>query len=400
MIFCKIVKLPKYLALPTSMGTLPQLWDKPKSFQSALMRKFLEIMRLSFTWTLGQLGGTSRPSVGIASIQKNQKTSPPTILGKTKQKILALQITWGVERHPFHPLPILKNAEARELTDYSSETLRVALFEAMVSPTAASVLGAFVFMVLCNILATKKFFGGKYNKELSDENPTYLSPDGKTFAVWGFIYLLETVLAITQLFPSEATDELFDQECPLTGLTVRQRLIMAFLANGVWLPVFNNERFWTAMVIILMYLGLLLSIYSDVNTETTHGIYQYVCFASGIAMNCSWVVIASCVSSFLCLGRVGWRDENGVAGSANAAVLVVLLVTGIACERAITKCDLPWAGVAAWALMGIYRMQTVPDRIRFPLGAMNAKLGGVAQVCSYMILVAMLCGGLYFSLST
>ena len=44
-----------------------------------------------------------------------------------------------------------------------------------------------------NVLASKKFFGGKDNKELSDENPTYLTPDGKTFAVWGMIYLLEMV---------------------------------------------------------------------------------------------------------------------------------------------------------------------------------------------------------------
>lgn len=257
---------------------------------------------------------------------------------------------------------------------------------------AAAVAGAFVFMVVCNVLATKKFFGGKDNKELSDENPTYLSPDGKTFAVWGVIYLLETVLAIAQLFPSETTDALFDRHCPLTGLTVRERLVLAFVANGVWLPVFNNERFWSAMVIIVIYLGLLLSIYTDVNTETTHGIYQYMCFASGITMNCSWVVVATCVSGFLCLGKLGWQDETGVAGSVNAAVLVVLLVAGIACQRAVAKCDLAWAGVAAWALMGIYRMQTVPDKVRFPLGAMSSKLGGAAQACSYLVLFAMVLG--------
>jgi len=37
-------------------------------------------------------------------------------------------------------------------------------------------------------------------------------------------------------------------------------------------------------------------------------------------------------------------------------------VTLVACFRAVTSCDLPWAFVAAWALMGIYRMQTVPDK--------------------------------------
>lgn len=48
------------------------------------------------------------------------------------------------------------------------------------------------------------------------------------------------VLAIAQLFPSEASDVL-EQRCPITGLDVRERLVLAFVANGVWLPVFNNE---------------------------------------------------------------------------------------------------------------------------------------------------------------
>ena len=67
---------------------------------------------------------------------------------------------------------------------------------------AAAVAGAFVFMVVCNVLATKKFFGGKGQQGICPiENPTYLSPDGKTFAVWGVIYLLETVLAIASAIP-------------------------------------------------------------------------------------------------------------------------------------------------------------------------------------------------------
>ncbi len=44
-------------------------------------------------------------------------------------------------------------------------------------------------------------------------------------------------------------------------------------------------------------------------------------------MNCSWVVVATCVSGFLCLGRLGWKDQHNVAGSVVGAGLVILLVT-------------------------------------------------------------------------
>ena len=259
----------------------------------------------------------------------------------------------------------------------------------MTSHGAYGVLGAFIFMVLCNILASKKFFGGKDNKQLSDENPTYLTPDGKTFAVWGMIYLLEMVFVISQVFSDESTAMVLDRRCPLTGLDVRTRVVLAFMTNGVWLPVFNNERFWSAFVIIAIYLGLLVSIYTDLNTTTIHGLSEYICFAAGLTMNCSWVVVAICVSGFVCLGRLGWKDQQNVAGSVAGAGLVILLVTLVACFRAVTSCDLPWAFVAAWALMGIYRMQTVPDKVRFPLSAMSSNLGNFSRGCSYLVILAM-----------
>lgn len=280
----------------------------------------------------------------------------------------------------------------------------------MVDGWAYGVLAAFVFMVLCNGLASAGLLGGKTNKQISDENPTYLSPDGQTFAIWGIIYTLELVLVIAQLFPSESAEALLQRESPM-GLDVRQQMVLAFVINGVWLPVFNNEYFWSSWVIIVVYLGFLLSIYTDVNTQTTEGLLEYLCYAAGITLNCSWVVVATCVSTFLNLGRVGWKDQNGVAGSVVAASVVIVLVALLACQRALVVYDLVWAFGASWALMGIYHMQTVPDKVslaqdenvelgaradvdavRFPPSAMNANLGNLARGCSYLVIVAMVAG--------
>ena len=53
---------------------------------------------------------------------------------------------------------------------------------------------------------------------------------------------------------------------------------------------------------------------------------RYLFYAAGISLNSSWVVVATCVSTFLNLGRVGWKDQNGVAGSVIAASVVIVLV--------------------------------------------------------------------------
>eukprot|EP00440_Ansanella_granifera_P021409 gb/GFBE01023240.1/.p1 GENE.gb/GFBE01023240.1/~~gb/GFBE01023240.1/.p1 ORF type:complete len:273 (+),score=61.75 gb/GFBE01023240.1/:1-819(+) len=262
----------------------------------------------------------------------------------------------------------------------------------VMSNSALVVVGAFGTMVASNVLASKKAFGGKDNKQISDEHPTFLSPDGKTFAIWGLIYMLETVLVVAQAFESERTEFLFGQRCPLTGLDVRERLVIAFLLNSIWLPVFNNEYFWTGLCIMAAYLAFLLAVYKDLNVESTEGVFERMAFAAGIAMNASWIVVAFSLSIFFCGGLVGWKDEHGVAGSIPAAVFVIVLVTLLACERAVFSCDLAWAFVAAWALQGIHRMQTVPDKVRFPLGSMSAALGNVAKVCSAVVVVAMFAG--------
>lgn len=257
------------------------------------------------------------------------------------------------------------------------------------SAEAWAIAGAFALMAASNSLAMRKVFGGKDNKQLSDERPTYVTPDGATFAVWGFIYLFEMLLVVAQLFPSEHAEGLLARRCPLTGLNVRARLILAFVLNGLWLPVFNNERFWPALAIMAAYLAALLSAYSDLNVGLTEGALEALAFTTGIAMNASWIVVALSVSTFLCAALAGWKDRHGVAGSAPAAILAVAAVTAVGCERAVRGGDLAWAFVAAWALRGIFRMQTIPDSVRFPISAMNKTLGQTARVGSFIVAAAM-----------
>mmetsp|Transcript_78089 Transcript_78089/g.198453 ORF Transcript_78089/g.198453 Transcript_78089/m.198453 type:complete len:276 (-) Transcript_78089:83-910(-) len=259
-----------------------------------------------------------------------------------------------------------------------------------VSPEAWGVIGAFVVMAVSNNLAMKKFFGGKDNKELSDTHPTYVSPDGLTFAVWGLIYLTELILVVAQAFPSEHTEGLLAKRCPLTGLDVRQRLICVFCANAVWLPVFNNECFWIALGVMAVYFGFLLSVYSDLNVAATSGFWEAATLCTGIGMNTSWIVVAFMLSVFFCGGTAGWQDQHGVAGNVPVAALVVIAVAALGCERALRGGDLGWAFVAGWACRGIYRMQTIPDKVRFPISALNSSLGSVAGACSIVVFSAML----------
>eukprot|EP00401_Gymnodinium_catenatum_P019160 CAMPEP_0117526648 /NCGR_PEP_ID=MMETSP0784-20121206/36390_1 /TAXON_ID=39447 /ORGANISM="" /LENGTH=269 /DNA_ID=CAMNT_0005322875 /DNA_START=78 /DNA_END=887 /DNA_ORIENTATION=+ len=252
---------------------------------------------------------------------------------------------------------------------------------------AIVVVGAYVAMALPNFLASKKVFGGKTNKDISDSYPTYVTPDGATFAVWGLIYLFLLVTAVAQVAPSSHMEAILSGGSSWTGLDVRTRLALAFLVNGLWLPVFSFERFWFALGIMAVYLALLVSIYADLNMATLTASESLI-FATGVAMNTSWIVVAFAVNAFVCGAVAGWTDEHNVAGSMPVSVAVVTLVTALGCERAIASCDLAWSFVAAWALRGIYRMQSIPDAVRFPLAAMSSNLATSARIGSFAVVAA------------
>jgi len=181
--------------------------------------------------------------------------------------------------------------------------------------------------------------------------------------------------------------------------TVRWRLVIAFLLNAAWLPVFNNELFWVALVIILAYLGALIAIYKDLNQSKTSTVLDAFLLTTGISANLSWVLVASCLNFFFCFGKVGWKNEYGVAGTPLVTIIVCVAVSSIAIERVVNGKDLMYAFVAAWAFQGVYRMQTFEDASRFPPEARDEQLAGAAGALSASVLVTMFAGAVQLSCS-
>eukprot|EP00440_Ansanella_granifera_P010799 gb/GFBE01011715.1/.p1 GENE.gb/GFBE01011715.1/~~gb/GFBE01011715.1/.p1 ORF type:complete len:292 (+),score=51.59 gb/GFBE01011715.1/:1-876(+) len=253
---------------------------------------------------------------------------------------------------------------------------------------------SFVLSIVSNALSATGVFADKNIGEISDEYPTYVTPDGQTFSIWAVIYSLETLLVVAQYMPSEHAEELLQQKCPLTGLPVRWRLIGAFLANAIWLPFYVNLHFSIALVIIVIYLSLLVSVYSALNPRTTtQSFCEWLLYAAGIACNGSWVVVATSANAFTVAGEsLGWKDSFGVAGTPMAALAVVVAVAVLGSVMALANYDLAWSLVAAWAIAGVYRTQTIEDPESFPVDAMSASLASAAKWSSLVVLGAALVG--------
>ncbi|CAE7423133.1 unnamed protein product [Symbiodinium natans] len=255
------------------------------------------------------------------------------------------------------------------------------------------VVVTFLLCLFLNALAARGDLSGTTIGEVSNKYPTYVTPDNITFAVWGVTYLLQLLLVVAQIATTESTEKLLSQPCCMTTLSVRWRLVMIFLLNALWLPLYANLLFGKSMLVICVYLALLISVYLDVNTRTTQSFWEWVMYGSGIACNVSWVLVAAVANKLtLAASMGGWADANGVAGSAWFAGLVVAILSGVAIMMASVGSDFAWSLVTVWYTAGMYRQHTYSDPYALPPAAMNKTLAMVCLWASMVVSFATLCG--------
>ncbi|CAK0831190.1 unnamed protein product [Prorocentrum cordatum] len=262
-------------------------------------------------------------------------------------------------------------------------------------------LGAYIFMIVANAVSALSGGSGSTIGDVSDAFPTYITPDGTTFAIWGVIYLMWLVFVVAQF--GIGVCPCFDGSWMYMGNGIRYLISVAFALNGVWLPLYTMKLFWAALIVIAAYLVVLVVCIVAVNGRTVvrpgfpcSGIIQYVCFAAPITLNAAWLVVATAANFFTVFGQLGWKDVYGVAGSPQAAMLVVLLATSLAIAVAIGAYDAAWPLATAWALLGLYRMHSPPGdgELGFPDEAMNSMLASSALCGSIVSFLAAWAGGI------
>merc|ERR1711871_1203689 len=94
-------------------------------------------------------------------------------------------------------------------------------------------------VVLCYVIQILSNIGAIFTNSakgqaaLSSGNPTYATPDGITFSIWGLIYTFEFIAAVYQAVGG-------NRNLPQL-VNSRHWICAAFLANAAWLPVFQNQ---------------------------------------------------------------------------------------------------------------------------------------------------------------
>ena len=127
---------------------------------------------------------------------------------------------------------------------------------------------SFIYMIVFNVLSNAICGVGekpicKNNSQQSDHNPTYLTPDGLTFSIWGIIYLFELFFTVYQALPESRGGgfelAVFDN--------VRPYVTFAFILNGTWLILFSFSLWWLSQAVIFAYLYCIVKAYQHLEVD-------------------------------------------------------------------------------------------------------------------------------------
>ena len=203
----------------------------------------------------------------------------------------------------------------------------------------------FVLTVIVNSLAgNTTILGGKLTAEISDANPTLITPAGYVFSIWGIIYILLGSFVVFQALPS--------QQGKGFQKSVGWLFVLSSIANIVWLFLWQFEYLSFSVVVIFLLLATLILIYLRLNIgKSAVSLREKLAVHVPFSIYLGWITIASIANVSVFLVSENW-DGFGI-GAETWATLIIVVALILTVLVLATRKDIAYSLVIIWALVGI-----------------------------------------------
>ena len=204
---------------------------------------------------------------------------------------------------------------------------------------------AFALTVLVNGLAgSTTILGGKLTSEISDANPTLITPAGYVFSIWGVIYILLGIFVIYQALPSQKGKDYQEK--------IGWLFVLSSLLNIAWLFLWQFEYLSLSVVLMFLLLATLIAIYLRLNIgKSIVSLREKLAVHVPFSVYLGWITIASIANVATTLVSVNW---DGFGRSQETwALLIVIIALLITLLVLATRKDVAYGFVVIWALLGI-----------------------------------------------
>jgi len=235
---------------------------------------------------------------------------------------------------------------------------------------------AFALTVLVNGMAgSTTILGGKLTAQISDANPTLITPAGYVFSIWGVIYILLGIFVVFQALPSQ------------TGKDYQGKIgwlfVLSSLLNIVWLFLWQFEYLSLSVVLMFLLLATLIAIYLRLNIgKSTVPLREKLAVHVPFSVYLGWITIASIANVAVTLVSIGW-DGFGISQETWTALIIViaLLITLLVIA---TRKDIVYGLVIIWALVGIAVKQSGNSNIVM-IAETSATIVAIALAASILL---------------
>lgn len=167
-----------------------------------------------------------------------------------------------------------------------------------------------------------------------------ITPANYAFAIWGLIYVGLIAYGVYQLRPNQRTDVMIRR--------VDTLLILACVAQVIWIYLFTLQLFWVSVLAMLVILGSLIGAYLafDIGRVPASRDRRWMAHIP-FSVYLGWISVATVVNIASALYASNWNGW-GISG-VTWTVIMILVSAIIAGIVAIQRVDLPFVLVFVWA---------------------------------------------------
>lgn len=167
-------------------------------------------------------------------------------------------------------------------------------------------------------------------------------PANYAFAIWGVIYLGLIAFGIYQLLPPQQDQVGIRQARPL--------LVVACVAQAVWVVLFLYRQYWLSVVAMLMILLPLILLYLRLKIAFPTSRAEKWLAQVPFSIYLGWISVATIVNVALALYSQNW---NGGIPAAIWTVIMLLVAAIVGGLMNLRRQDAAYPLVIVWALIAI-----------------------------------------------
>lgn len=205
---------------------------------------------------------------------------------------------------------------------------------------------AFVAVIVVNVLSNVLPLNGRTAAEISDGLPSFFTPAGYTFSIWGLIYSALLGFVIYQALPAQRYNSFMGR--------IGWLFVASSFFNVSWLFAWHYGYYVLSVVLMVSLLLTLITIYQRLEIglpQPKLSIWDKLLVQGPFSLYLGWITVATVANVASVLGYLGW-DGWGIPGPVWSAVMMGV-ATAVAAVLLFNRRNLAYAAVLVWALLGI-----------------------------------------------